>query len=107
MSLIHQHEVAKVTIVGPGLFLAPGVLCSHAEDRKSLGLVVAVETRSEAGTVTVLWSRPPVGTIDMMEVKVQEITATSRKLKTEWRSTSVDDLKQNPTLRTLIEFKPA
>ncbi len=104
MSLIHQHEVVNVVPVD-GHSLVPGGLCSHVEDGKSLGLIVAIEFASGGGTATVVWSHPPRGTVDMMEVRVQEINVTSRKLKTAWRVDNDDDIMKSSVVRTLLGLK--
>jgi len=104
VALLHQHECVKIMAVGPVLAfgLSPGQLCCHADDRGSFGMVVA----SVGAQCTVLWSIPPRGTLDMMVFTVHELKAESRQLRTEWRTTDVEDLTKNPVIRTLIEFKP-
>jgi len=105
MALLHQHECVKILAVGPVLAfgLSPGQLCCHADDKSSFGMVIAAGN----GQCTVLWSIPPRGTLDMMVIKMQDIKAKSRQLRTEWRTTDVDDLMKNPVIRTLIGFEPA
>lgn len=89
MSIIRQHSTSRVySIAGGGTARAfcPGELVGHREDEKSLGMVVA----STTDDVTVLWSRLPVGTIDMMELQSEVIVAKSRRLKAKWKGSEAE-----------------
>lgn len=65
----------------------PGMPCKHTLDHDSFGIMVAAVD----GQVTVLWSRHPVGLVD---IKIQEIRPATRKLKATWSTSSDPDVRR-------------